>query len=159
MKTRIYGSERTHLTLSEKAELLYSNTDPLTIAEIETDGGYVYEITGCIDCDGVMTEEEVNEFLESLYDEDEEDEDIVLEIGKIDIKVETFCTAWNGNLYCVDICEDAEERSAWLYNSRYGVKSLMFGYLVNAQSREEFLDLVFSNLPDYIVDYAEEFED
>jgi len=85
--------------------------------------------------------------------------EITLKISRIDIKVETFCTPWNGKLYCVDICEDAEERSAWLYNSNYGVKSLMFGEKVKQGSREDFLDCVFSNLPYYIEDYADEYED
>lgn len=89
----------------------------------------------------------------------ENSNDIVLKISRINFKTETFCTAWDGKLYCVDIFEDAEERSAWLYNSAYGVKSLMFGCMVNSQSREEFLDIVFSNLPDYIGYYAKEYED
>lgn len=85
-------------------------------------------------------------------------EEIVLKISRINIKSETFCTPWNGKLYCVDICEDAEEYSAWLYNARYGVKSLMFGVMVKDYSRDTFLDCVFSNLPDYIEDYEEEYE-
>ena len=84
-------------------------------------------------------------------------EEIVLKISRINIKSETFCTPWNGALYCVDVCEDAEERSAWLYNSAYGVKSLMFGYMVCDMDRDDFLDLVFSNLPNYIEGYEEEF--
>ena len=36
-----------------------------------------------------------------------------IEISKIAIKTETFCTAWHGKLYCVDICVVAEERSAY----------------------------------------------
>lgn len=87
------------------------------------------------------------------------DEVITIQISKINIKTETFCTPWDGKLYCVDICEDAEERSAWLYNSAYGVKSFMLGEDVKQQSRESFLDLVFSNLTDYIKDYAEKYED
>ena len=90
---------------------------------------------------------------------DDDEEEITLKISKIAIKSETFCTHWNGNLYCVDICEDAEERSAWLYNAAYGVKSLMWGEKINQSSRDEFLDMVFSSLPDYIEDYAEEYED
>lgn len=82
-----------------------------------------------------------------------------IEISKIAIKTETFCTAWNGKLYCVDICEDAEERSAWLYNSNYGVKSLMWGEEIGQRSRDEFLNLVFSNLPDHIEFYEEQYED
>ena len=88
-----------------------------------------------------------------------DDEEITLEISRINIKSETFCTPWNGQLYCVDICEDAEERGAWLYNASYGIKSFMFGTSVKQDNREEFLDMVFSNLPDYIEDYAEEYED
>lgn len=109
-----------------------------------------------------ISEDTFNEMMcmsDVFCEEEDNEEETVLEISKIDIKMETFCTTWNGKLYCVDICEDAEERSAWLYNSRYGVKSLMFGYLVNDQSREDFLDTVFSNLPDYIEDYAEQYED
>ena len=89
-------------------------------------------------------------------DDVEPEEEIVLKISKIDIKSETFCTPWNGKLYCVDICEDAEERSAWLYDSSFGVKSLMWGEEVT-NSRDEFLNCVFSNLPSYIEGYEEEF--
>lgn len=89
----------------------------------------------------------------------ENNNEIVLKISRIKIKTETFCTPWNGKLYCVDICEDAEERSAWLYNANYGVKSLMFGEEVKQGSRKDFLDCVFSSLPDYIEDYADEYED
>ena len=87
-----------------------------------------------------------------------ENEEIILKISRIDIKSETFCTPWNGKLYCVDVCEDAAERSAWLYNSAYGVKSLMFGYMVCDMSRDEFIDLVFSNLPNYIEGYEDDME-
>lgn len=87
-----------------------------------------------------------------------ENEEITLKISRINIKSETFCTPWNGKLYCVDICEDAEERSAWLYNANCGVKSLMFGEEVKQESREAFLDCVFSNLPYYIEDYEDEYE-
>ena len=82
----------------------------------------------------------------------------VVKISRIKVKTETFCTKWNGNLYCVDVCEDAEERSAWLYNANYGVKSLMFGEVVN-NDRDMFLNAVFSNLPEYIRDYAAKYED
>ena len=87
------------------------------------------------------------------------DDGNVLHISRIAFKSETFCTPWNGQLYCVDICEDADERSAWLYNANYGVKSLMCGEEIGQSNREEFLDMVFSNLPNYIEYYAEEYED
>lgn len=86
------------------------------------------------------------------------EEEIIIEISKISMKSETFCTVWNGKLYCVDICEDSEERSAWLYNANYGVKSVMWGQDAKCD-RDEFLDLVFSNLPYYIAGYEEEYED
>ena len=84
-------------------------------------------------------------------------EEIVLKISRIDFKTETFCTPWEGNLYCVDVVEDTEERSAWLYRANCGVKSLMWGESVK-EDRDEFLDCVFSNLPDYIEDYEEDME-
>jgi hypothetical protein len=87
----------------------------------------------------------------------EEREEIVPTISGINIKSETFCTPWNGHLYCVDIMEDAEERSAWLYRSGMGVKSFMFGYMLKDMDADKFKDLVFSNLPDYIEDYEEEY--
>lgn len=64
---KIYGNEKTHLTLSDKAQAYYDVTDPLRIEEYETDDGYIYNITGCFDRYG-MTEEEVNRVLESLAD-------------------------------------------------------------------------------------------
>lgn len=86
------------------------------------------------------------------------EKEAILEISRINIKSETFCAPWKGNLYCVDVCEDAEERSAWLYNPNYGVKSLMFGEEVK-NDRNEFLNCVFSNLPTYIENYADEYEE
>ena len=82
-------------------------------------------------------------------------DDITIKISRIAIKTETFCTAWDGQLYCVDICEDSEERRAWLYNSRYGIKMLMWGESAE-YNRDEFLDRVFSSLPDYIEYYQDD---
>jgi hypothetical protein len=82
--------------------------------------------------------------------------EIVIKIGRIKIKTETFCTTWDERLYCIDICEDSEVRSAWLYNASFGVKELMFGEEVK-NNRDVFLDCVFSNLPDYIEDYDNEY--
>ena len=78
-----------------------------------------------------------------------------IKISKIAIKSETFCTTWNGELYCVDICEDAEDRSAWVYSSDGGFKMLMWGEDPKQDSREDFLNRVFSNLPDYIDVYED----
>ena len=85
------------------------------------------------------------------------DDGNVLHISRIAFKSETFCTPWNGQIYCVYVMEDAEERSAWLYRANCGVKDLMWGESVH-NSRSEFLDCVFSSLPEYIEDYEEELE-
>ena len=67
---RIYGNEKTHLTLTEKAEQIYSNTDPLRIVEeeYEDDNGekkYRYFIAAYFG-DKPMTEDELNAFLEYM---------------------------------------------------------------------------------------------
>lgn len=82
----------------------------------------------------------------------------VLKIGRILINTETFCTKYKGKLYCVDVCEDAEERIAWLYNSAYGVKQLIYGEEVSGD-RDDFLNTVFSSLPFDMDQYAEMYED
>ena len=84
--------------------------------------------------------------------------EIILKIGRIAYKSETFCTGWNKKLYCVDVFEDAENRSAWLYESGSGIKTLMWEERIAQSSRDEFLDMVFSNLPYYIDDYEEDME-
>lgn len=116
--------------------------------------------------DAIVTKEEIERLarewdmsVEELMDqvEEVENEEIVLKISRIAIKSETFCTPWNGHLYCVDITEDAKNRGAWLYRSDMGVKSFMFGYMLKDMDADKFKDLVFSNLPDYIEDYEEEY--
>lgn len=70
---RIYGDEKTHLTLTEKADQIYSNTDPLKIIEeeYEDDDGekkYRYFIAAYFG-DKAMTADELNAFLEYMADE------------------------------------------------------------------------------------------
>lgn len=70
---RIYGNEKTHLNLTEKAYQIYSNTDPLRIVEEEyedKDGEkkYRYFIAAFFG-DKAMTEKEINAFLESMANE------------------------------------------------------------------------------------------
>ena len=70
---RIYGDEKTNLTLTEKAYQIYSNTDPLRIIEEEyedEDGKkkYRYFIAAYFRDKG-MTAEQINEFFEALADE------------------------------------------------------------------------------------------
>lgn len=70
---RIYGNEKTNLTLTEKAYQIYSNTDPLRIIEEEyedEDGEkkYRYFIAAFFG-DKPMTEFELNAFLVYMADE------------------------------------------------------------------------------------------
>ena len=70
---RIYGDEKTHRELTEKAYQIYSNTDPLRIIEEEyedKDGEkkYRYFIAAFFG-DKPMTEKEINAFLELMADE------------------------------------------------------------------------------------------
>lgn len=70
---RIYGNEKTNLTLTEKAYQIYCNTDPLRIVEEEyedEDGEkkYRYFIAAYFG-DKAMTEDELNAFLEYMVDE------------------------------------------------------------------------------------------
>ena len=70
---RIYGNEKTNLTLTEKAYQIYSNTDPLRIVEEEyedEDGEkkYRYFIAAYFG-NKAMTEVELNAFLEYMADE------------------------------------------------------------------------------------------
>jgi hypothetical protein len=62
---KIYGNDKTSLTLSDKAEAAYAECDPLTITEHE-DGSY--SISGIEDRSG-MTAAEVNRWLEDLADD------------------------------------------------------------------------------------------
>lgn len=62
---KIYGNDKTDLTLTDKAEAMYAACDPLQIIEHE-DGSY--SIRGIEDRDG-MTADEVNGWLEELSDE------------------------------------------------------------------------------------------
>ena len=70
---RIYGNEKTHLELTEKAYQIYSNTDPLRIIEEEYEDEegekkYRYFIAAYFRDKG-MTAEQINEFFEALADE------------------------------------------------------------------------------------------
>ena len=70
---RIYGNEKTNLTLTEKAYQIYSSTDPLRIIEEEYedengDKKYRY-FTAAFFGDKAMTEKEINAFLELMADE------------------------------------------------------------------------------------------
>lgn len=63
---RIYGNENTHLTLSKKAQEIYSGNEDI-IQEIEIDDGYRYIVRtrGFPVGTKPMTEKELNEWYES----------------------------------------------------------------------------------------------
>lgn len=64
MKT--YGSEKTSLDLTKVARSVYSESDPLTITEIEREDGTLrYNLSGIIERDD-LTADEVNAALEAL---------------------------------------------------------------------------------------------
>lgn len=66
-----YLSDRTDLELSEKAQKLYDETDPIEIYEVTNDetGKTEYWIDGCLGVRKDMTAEDVNDMLEQYYDE------------------------------------------------------------------------------------------
>lgn len=71
---RVYGNEKTHLTLTQKAEAVYAGTDPLWIyekelidTERECEPEYRYYIRGAFEVDDI-NEFAVNKFLEELAD-------------------------------------------------------------------------------------------
>lgn len=43
-----FGSEKTHLELSEQAARIYAETDPFEIFEEETEDGFLYSVRGCL---------------------------------------------------------------------------------------------------------------
>lgn len=77
---KIYGNEKTAITLSEHAAAAYYAIDPLELREycrecpiedengeiIRVDRSYTYDLVGCI-CEEDMTAEEVTELLEEEY--------------------------------------------------------------------------------------------
>ena len=71
---RIYGNEKTHLNLTEKAYQAYSDIDRLRIVEEECEdenGEKKYRYFIAISVyfkDKPMTEKQINSFLEGFYD-------------------------------------------------------------------------------------------
>ena len=71
MNGKIYGKDKTNLKLTELAQKVYNETQPLEIREFYTPDGYMYDINGAIEGD-FLTELAVNLALEG-YAEQEED--------------------------------------------------------------------------------------
>lgn len=78
--------------------------------------------------------------------------------GVLKMNIYELLQEHKAEIECVDICEDAEERTAWIYNVQYGVKMLMWGEMAS-NDRDTFCGLVFKNIPEYADMYAEEYED
>ena len=71
---RIYGRQKTSLSLSEEAERIYSVTDPMTIIEHDDgEGNLSYSIPDF--CESGLTAEDVEAFILGFADDEEEDDD------------------------------------------------------------------------------------
>jgi hypothetical protein len=57
-----------HIALTDKAEKMFDVSDPLVIVEHMHDCEYVYDLSGMIEANN-LTEDGLNEMLESLYDQ------------------------------------------------------------------------------------------
>ena len=115
---KIYGDEKTNLTLTDKAFEVYSNTDPLKIIE-EDDG--TYSMTGCIERFG-MTEDQVNAVLESLYVNEEAQE--IINNGLYDAAVALMDDDIREELHNrLALCTDEEFLSAYMeaHKEKYGI--------------------------------------
>lgn len=73
---------------------------------------------------------------------------------KTEIKTITYILTGYDD-FMIDIVEDEENRSAWIYRNSYGTKSLMWGEEKTQSTFEEFLEMVEANAPDYIDEYDE----
>lgn len=62
-----YGSERTALYLSPRAEEFYNFTDPLNIWEYTVNGMTLYDLSGAVTAEA-LTADQVNDILEDQYD-------------------------------------------------------------------------------------------
>ena len=64
---KVFGNERTNLSLTNKAQSVYDSTDPIEIREFcDNDGNYSYDIIGCFERTG-LSADELNEYLEELF--------------------------------------------------------------------------------------------
>ena len=60
--------------MSEKAQKIYNETDPLRVYEYELDAGILYAVEGAFGEEKDMTFGELQDWLEDLYDEMAEEE-------------------------------------------------------------------------------------
>lgn len=69
------------------------------------------------------------------------------------LKINMPCRTYN-----VEIIDNGEETEFWLYNQRYGVKSLMFGLCETNMENDKILEIIDNNIVDYIKSYQEDYE-
>lgn len=83
---KVYGDEKTNLRLTALAQSVFSQTDPCDIYEFEEQVNpdddsaypemkYTYSIRSCVLDRDDMTEDDVNEFFESLAEEENDSEE------------------------------------------------------------------------------------
>lgn len=58
--------------------------------------------------------------------------------------------------FFVDIVSDDTTYQAWIYNEQYCIKQMMFGVSLFDNTYEEFLDLVITNIAEYITSYVDD---
>lgn len=128
MKKR-YGDTKTSLRLSEKAERIYSDTQPLSIFEEETDDGeYRYTVTGFLQGED-LTEDEVNALLESLDTglniEVSEEAQRIVDNGLFDAAVELMDDEIREEIHSEigGECTDAEFLTVYMeqHREKYGI--------------------------------------
>ena len=128
MKKR-YGDTKTSLRLSEKAERSYSDTQPLSIFEEETDDGeYRYTVTGFLQGED-LTEDEVNALLESLDTglniEVSEEAQRIVDNGLFDAAVELMDDEIREEIHSEigGECTDAEFLTVYMeqHREKYGI--------------------------------------
>lgn len=86
--------------------------------------------------------------------------DIVLQRKEINMKIiYAITTTYEmNNGFMIDIIENDETYHAWIYKKNMGVKDLMFGVRKEQQTKNEFINIVLNNLPEYEEAYLEQWE-
>jgi hypothetical protein len=68
-----------------------------------------------------------------------------------DFNITTYYHTYNNNVYVVDIVTTPATYEAWIYTHSAGIKMLMWGAdKEQHESKQDFIDLVTVNIPDYI---------
>lgn len=121
MKEKRYGDTKTKLELTEKARRAYNEYSPLSIYETEDDDGVLsYRIDGCVEAYN-LTEDEVNETLESLLSSPAQD---IIDAGLYNAAVNLMDDDIREELHSeIAPCTDIEFLEAYMkrHEEKYGV--------------------------------------